>query len=83
VNPDHLFLGTQLDNNHDMIAKGRARYLSGEEHPMAKLQDKDVMRLKKMVAAGHRLVKVAALLGICKTHASDIKRGKNWKHLSP
>ena len=26
VNPEHLFLGTQFDNIHDMIAKGRAIY---------------------------------------------------------
>lgn len=25
VNPEHLFLGTQTDNVHDMFAKGRAR----------------------------------------------------------
>jgi hypothetical protein len=25
VNPDHLFVGTKLDNSDDMIAKGRAR----------------------------------------------------------
>lgn len=25
VNPEHLFLGTDADNNHDMRAKGRAR----------------------------------------------------------
>lgn len=64
-----------------MIRKGRARYLSGEEHPMAKLQEKDVVRLKTMVAAGHKLSKVASLLGISKTHASDIKRGIKWKQI--
>lgn len=26
INPDHLFLGTQLDNAQDMVAKGRHNY---------------------------------------------------------
>jgi HNH endonuclease len=34
VNPKHLWLGTSLDNNRDMIQKGRARYLSGVNNPM-------------------------------------------------
>jgi hypothetical protein len=31
-NPEHLKLGTTADNNADMVAKGRNRYLSGAEH---------------------------------------------------
>lgn len=34
LNPKHLFLGTQLDNMHDMIAKGRKVVRKGETHPM-------------------------------------------------
>lgn len=33
VNPDHLFVGTPMDNNHDMMRKGRARWRNGPEHP--------------------------------------------------
>ena len=32
VNPDHLFLGTHIDNMADMKAKGRARSPSGDDH---------------------------------------------------
>lgn len=31
VRPDHLFLGTQLDNVHDCVAKGRAAGGNGHE----------------------------------------------------
>jgi len=33
VRPDHLFLGTQLDNMRDMIAKGRKVTVRGDAHP--------------------------------------------------
>lgn len=40
VNPNHLFLGTRNENNKDMKAKGRVRFLSGDEwyaaHPKQK-----------------------------------------------
>jgi hypothetical protein len=33
VRPEHLFLGTQLDNMRDMIAKGRKVVVKGAAHP--------------------------------------------------
>ncbi len=48
VRPDHLFLGTQADNNRDMREKGRqAPAVSGEDHPMAKLTNAEVEELRK------------------------------------
>jgi hypothetical protein len=32
INPDHLWLGTQLDNMRDMISKGRKVVVSGDKH---------------------------------------------------
>lgn len=39
-NPKHLFEGTQLENKHDCIAKGRMRVASGEEHGLRKHPDR-------------------------------------------
>lgn len=48
VNPDHLFLGTDKDNMHDMIAKGRARpNVTGLESPLAKMDQETLDRMAK------------------------------------
>lgn len=48
VNPDHLFLGTDKDNMHDMIAKGRARpNVTGLKSPLAKIDKETLDRMSK------------------------------------
>lgn len=74
VNPDHLFIGTQLDNMRDMIAKGRkvVNALRGEKHPRAKLSDADVAALR----ADKRESRVlAAEYGITQIHVNCLRRG--------
>jgi len=46
VNPAHLSLGTQRDNVHDMLRKGRAVNLTGEAHGNAKLTDQQVRAIQ-------------------------------------
>ena len=57
VNPEHLFLGTCLDNTRDMISKGRERrrFLYGTDHPQHginhrsnKLSEDDVRKIREM-----------------------------------
>lgn len=47
VNPEHLFLGTQADNNEDMHNKGRGVIPRGETHGCAKLTNKQVQEIRE------------------------------------
>lgn len=49
VNPDHLFLGTALENNHDMIRKGRQRYPAGLECAHSKLTAADIQQIRERI----------------------------------
>lgn len=55
VNPDHLFVGTRLDNNLDMKNKGRMYILKpqiGSKHPMSKLIEKDIEKIRELYKKG-------------------------------
>ena len=48
VRPDHLFLGTVADNNHDRDVKGRQKTPCGEAHWNAKLRDQVVATIRQL-----------------------------------
>ena len=50
VNPDHLFLGTDSDNNIDKLKKGRHEARGGHRHPNAKLTMGQVIQIKELLA---------------------------------
>jgi len=81
VRPDHLFLGTQLDNVRDMDAKGRRRSsaMIGEENPSAKLKLSDVVVIRERSASGEKLGVIAKDYGIARTTVSDIKHRRRWR----
>src|SRR5580765_6828583 len=77
VNPAHLFLGTQLDNMRDMIAKGRG--LQGEQHPMAKVDADDVRNIRTLVTAGATKASVARQYGITRAAVRRICARHTWQ----
>jgi HNH endonuclease len=84
VRPDHLFLGTNADNQADKIAKGRARWgvHIGAEHPRAKLTDADVVAIRMRYAKGGVLqTELAAEYGVTPPMIGYIVRGTAWRHL--
>lgn len=79
VNPDHLSLGTQKDNQQDMRDKGR--HCHGEKSPHAKLTEKQVLEIYQMHDEGIGTILIARKFGVTKNLAWLIVRGKAWNHL--
>ncbi len=90
TNPRHLFVGTQLDNVRDQIAKGRRHDTSGEKNGQAKLTRKIAEKIRKEYSKNdpklgpyHRKkfsqAKLAEKYGISQTVVSAIVTGEYWK----
>jgi len=80
VNPEHLFLGTMMDNVKDMMEKGRSAL--GEKTRSAKLTTEQVRRIKTMLAEGFlRVSDIAREYGVTHATIACIARGTSWRHV--
>lgn len=77
VNPEHLFLGTQLDNIADKKAK--ERQAKGITHGSAKLTEQDVLDIRAIRGMSQRAI--GRQYGIGQAQVKDIRQGRYWKHL--
>jgi hypothetical protein len=73
VNPNHLFLGSQLDNIRDCINKGRFKSNVGENNPRAKLSITDVYKIKNRLNSGLTQSKIGKIFGVSQSAISRIK----------
>lgn len=78
VNPDHLFLGTLLDNHHDMDSKHRRVIIRGEKSNLAKLTKSQALAIIKATGTQQS---IAEKFGIARTTVSRIKSGVRWPQL--
>ena len=75
-NPKHLYLGDHAANTRD--AHLRKRFKSGAHHPMAKLDEAKVIKIRKLIAAGHSYSGIAKKFGVDSSLIGLIKRRKAW-----
>jgi len=77
-NPRHLFLGTDADNNRDMMKKGRKVVLYGEKHPAAKLTNEQA---RSIFASRERSTVLASRYAVSVSTVQCIRQGKTWHHI--
>jgi hypothetical protein len=85
-NPAHLFLGTRIDNNADMRAKGRdstppRNDVRGEKNGHAKLTAARVLEIRARAARGERITYLADEFGVSHGLISGIVSGARWSWL--
>jgi hypothetical protein len=78
VNPDHLFLGTNLDNMRDRDAKGRVA--QGEAHVNAKLTAREAWEVRQLRGYISRR-KLAMAYGVSHQTVSSIHYNRSWRNL--
>ncbi len=76
VNPAHLELGTQADNNQDMVL--RRRHARKERHGFAKLTQEDVDAIKLWRTEFGPGV-LASVFGVSKRHIQSICANEYWR----
>ncbi len=97
IRPDHLFVGTKLDNSDDMIAKGGQRHTvasliaARRSHPdkfrgvgchTAKLDADKVRFIRKLHASGGVTYKeLGERFGVSGVNIAAVVTRKSWKHI--
>jgi hypothetical protein len=77
IEPDHLFLGTRLDNMRDAVAKGRQSH--GVRVPNSKMNPA-VVRLARIARLhGARIKELAAAAGVEVSTMASALNGDTWR----
>jgi hypothetical protein len=80
VNPDHLWLGTQIQNRADCVAKNRQA--KGERNGGGnKLNARQVIEIRRRASSGEQQRPLAREFGITQACVSLIVTRQKWRHI--
>jgi len=78
-NPDHLYLGTAKENQQDRVKHNTSN--RGSKCGTAKLTEKDVIEIKKLILQKVKLIIIAAKYNVSESTIKAIKQKRNWAHI--
>ena len=83
TNPEHLWVGTHVENIKDMWNKGRGvlQCTKGEFNGQAKLYEKDVVEIRYLASCGDSLAELSRTYSVDITTIWKIVHRKTWRHL--
>ena len=89
MNPDHLFIGTDADNTHDSMKKGRFHKAKGEKNGLSKLTADQVRYIRETYNSNRvnvrikrgTLQRLVEELGVTGTTICLVARGGLWSHV--
>lgn len=78
VNPNHLWLGTEYDNAHDCVSKGRQTRLKGVSNGQSILTELQVLEIRQSKSSSY---KIAPLYNVAASTIRSIRNKARWAHL--
>lgn len=81
TNPEHLWLGTHKQNTQDKIQKGRSNTPRGSQLKIAKLNEFQVLEIKKLLQDKLTCAEISRKYGVHIKIISRIKNEETWKHV--
>jgi hypothetical protein len=79
VNPNHLFLGIQATNMHDMVDKGRSS--RGEDRWSSKLKESDIPEIFNLWGVGMPYGQIGERYGVSKWVIRNVVKRITWTHV--
>ena len=84
VNPEHLYVGTYVDNMRDAIRNGvrdHYKYVYGEKVGTAKLSEDNILEIVRLHEEGLSQKEIAKKFKVDRSAIGNVLRGKTWKHI--
>jgi hypothetical protein len=77
-NPEHLYIGTRLDNARDAVLRKRMSPLKADKHPLAKLTWAKVRAIRQLHSQGWSQRKLAKRYCVHRSNIYLIVHGYGW-----